>query len=137
MELFYSIYWVPVLVSTIAYYILGGIWFSPSFFQKQYDEAMDFTRKNWKPDGKFFWGPLVGCFVISLATSIILINIRPVSLLETIAIGLVLGLGFALSISLINSITPKVRSPLLLGLITGTYHTLGIILTSIVTFFFI
>lgn len=129
-----NINFLAVVVASISYYVLGGVWFSPKFFQKKYDEALGFERKNWKPDLKFFLGPLIGCFVISFTTAIVVTSLSLDNLSEFVFYGLVLGIGFTLSTSLINAITPKVHKPLGLGLITGIYHTLGIVLSAVIIY---
>ena len=49
-----------------------------------------------------------------------------------IMFGIIVGVGYAGSVSFVNAITPKTPQPFLQGAITGVYHTLGIILTAVI-----
>lgn len=43
-----DISWVAVAVATVAYFLLGGLWFSPFIFGQHYDNAIGFDRpKEW------------------------------------------------------------------------------------------
>jgi len=125
--------WLAIILATSAYFILGGLWFAPFAFRKLWDRAIGFSRpEEWKPSAKFFAGPLIGCFTASIATSMLISALNIDSYIEAVILGLIVGIGYAGSVSFVNAITPTNPHPFLLGAVTGIYHLLGVILVAII-----
>jgi hypothetical protein len=53
-----------------------------------------------------------------------------------VLLGIIVGIGYAASISVNNAVTPHTPRPFRLGAITGGYHVVGIVIVStiVVTF---
>jgi len=125
--------WLAILLSTVAYFILGGLWFAPFLFGKLWHQAIGFEKpKGWKPTTKYYVGPLLGCFVASVATAILVTAFNTHSYNEAMILGFIVGVGYAGSVSFVNAITPKTPRPFLQGAIVGSYHVLGIILAAVI-----
>lgn len=130
-----NINWFAVLVSTIAYFILGGFWYWRPIFGKHYDDALGFERPdNWKWTRIYFTVPFLSCFLASIGISVLINAIKLSSLTETIIFGVAIGICFAIAISLVNAVTPKMAKPIKYGLITGVYHTIGMTITAIIIY---
>ena len=128
-----QINWLAVILATVAYFILGGLWFAPFLFGKLWHKAIGFEKpKDWKPTAKYYLGPLIGGFVISFATAILIRFFAIHNYTEAIVLGLIVGIGYAGSVSFVNAITPKTLKPFVQGAIVGVYHTLSIVLTAII-----
>lgn len=83
-----------ILIAGVAYFVLGGLWFTP-LFGKQWDNAVGFERPiRWRPSTIYYIGPLAGCLVVSFAMSILFNIAQPESLQKAVALGLVCGVGF-------------------------------------------
>ncbi|MBP9812695.1 DUF1761 domain-containing protein [Candidatus Gracilibacteria bacterium] len=126
--------WGIILLATIAYFILGALWFTP-LFGGLYDRAIGFDRTKQKKWPMIYYiGPLFGCAIGALAMALISEFIQPKSLFDASILGFIIGIGFALPISTVNAITPKMEQPILFGLVTGGYHTVGLTLVSILLY---
>lgn len=131
----FEINWTGVFLATLVYYLLGALWFSPIGFQKKWDRAIGFQRvKGWKPDYRYFLFPLLSSAMVSISMALLQKNLLVESFGQSVCLGLVTGLGFALSISLTNAITPKKKNPILFGLLTGFYHVFGIVTVSAIVY---
>lgn len=130
-----DINWLAVAVATVAYFLLGGLWFSPFVFSKHYDKAIGFDRlRNWKWTSIYFIGPFLGCLLASFAIAVLTNTLNINSTTQAITFGLVAGLGISSSVSFVNAITPKMPLPILFGLITGMYHLVGITIATIIIY---
>lgn len=132
---FSGINWGAILVATFFYFILGGIWFAPFAFQKPWDAGFGFIRpKDWKPTPSFFTIPFIGCFVICLATDVLLRATHVGDLNSAIILGLLVSVGYVASTTSIMSIAPTIPKPFNLALVVATYHILGILAVSVILF---
>lgn len=123
--------WLAIILATVVYYILGGLWFSQILFGKAWDESIGFDRRNdWKFGPVFYVGPLIGCLLTSIATAILVHALDVRSLGDAVLLGLITGIGYAGAVSGTNAITPTNPRPLLHGIINGAYHLLGIVIVS-------
>ena len=120
----------------LAYFALGGLWFTP-FFGKQWDKAVGFNRPTkWRPSAIYYIAPLLGCLVVSFAISALFSMLKPESTQNALMLGLVCGLGFGAAITSVNAVSPNMPHPGLYATVTGSYHTVGIVLVSAIQHFF-
>lgn len=126
--------WLAITLATLVYFILGAIWFTP-LFGKAYDKALDSKRaKGQKWPLIYYVGPFLSALVTTVATAILL-NALNISLMQdALLLGLIVGVGYAASVSFNNAINPKTPRPLLYGTVTGGYHIVGIVIVSAVIF---
>jgi hypothetical protein len=117
---------MPILVSGLAYYLLGALWFSPLLFQNQWDRALGFERPpGWKPSLAYYLGPLLGCISVAFATYLWAQTSHSESWERITGIGFHVGLLVSLPITLTNAISPKTANPWLFTAVVGTYHVVG------------
>ena len=127
--------WLAIIAGGGVYFMLGGLWFSAIAFEKVWDKAIGFDRpKKWKPSTIYYVGPLVGCLAAALATAILIYAIDVESYAEAVVLGLTAGLGYAVSTTTTNAISPRTPHPLLFAGLVGSYHTIGIIIASTIIF---
>ena len=125
---------LTVLVAGFAYFVLGGLWFTP-LFGKQWDQAVGFDRPvKWRPSAIYYIAPLVGCIVGALATAYLMQLIKPGSFQSALLIGLVVGLGYGTTITSVNAISPNIPKPGLYAAVTGSYHMAGLVLCSAIIY---
>lgn len=125
--------WGGIAAGTLAYFVLGAPWFAPFGFGKLWDRALGFERPaGMKFPPLYYVGPLLGCFVATVAMAVLL-NAMGIEAKDEAAIfGLITGVGVAGSVSFVNAITPKVPKPFLYGAVTGGYHAVGLVLASVI-----
>lgn len=127
--------WLAILVSTVVYFMMGALWFARFGFGRIWDRALGFDRPHgWKPAPLYYIGPLMGSLVATLATATLIYAFDITTAGDAVMLGLVVGIGYAGMASVVNAITPNIPKPLLLGAVTGAYHTLCITLAALVLF---
>jgi len=123
-----------VFAAGVAYFALGGLWFTP-LFGKHWDKAVGFERPpKWRPSTVYYIGPLAGCLVAAFATSQLVRLTNAESFSSFLAVGLIVGLGYGASITAVNAISPNMHNPGLYALVTGSYHLIGLLLCSSVLY---
>jgi Protein of unknown function (DUF1761) len=125
---------LPELAACFAYFALGGLWFTP-LFGKFWDKAVGFTRPpKWRPAAVYYIGPLLGCLAAALATSLLAQWAQATTLKDYLFVGLTVGLGYGAAITSVNAIAPNMPRPGLYAAVVGTYHLVGLLLTSSVLY---
>jgi hypothetical protein len=123
---------LPIAAAGLAYFALGGLWFTP-LFGRQWDQAVGFDRPaRWRPPPVYYVGPLVGCLVAAAATAFLIEATNARSLGECLRVGAVVGGGYGLSVTATNAIAPNMPKPGLYAAVVGAYHWLGMIVCSAV-----
>ena len=133
-EIFSHLNWWAILVASLAYFILGAIWYSKALFGSKWAQLVKLDMSN--PDLKKGMGKMMaGTFVLILivcfgqALLIQMINFND-NFLYGIKLGLLTGLCFAttaLSISYVYE-----SKPTNLYLINNGYHVVGHIVAAII-----
>lgn len=134
-DVFGDLNWLAVVAAGLAYYVLGGLWFSQGIFGKAWDKAIGFDRpKDWQVTPRYYIGPLIGCLATALALAVLAQALGVNLFNEAVSLGLIVGVGVAGAVTFTNAITPRTPRPLVFAVITGTYHVLGIVLASTMLF---
>lgn len=127
-----DINWLAVAAAAVAYYVLGGLWFTP-LFGRAWDRSVGFQRP---PKHKFppiyYVAPLIGSIVATIATAVLSYALEIEQLSEAALLGLVVGVGYAAAVSFTNAVSPSMKHPLLFAAVTGSYHAAGLILASVI-----
>ena len=123
---------VSTLAAGTAYFVLGGLWFTP-LLGKQWDLAVGFQRPaRWRPGLPYYMVPLAGCLAVALTLGYLLERTAADSLREALMLGLVVGAGVSFSITSVNALAPNMPRPALYAAVTGSYHVLGAMLCAAV-----
>ena len=119
--------WLAILVATIAYFMLGALWYSKALFGTKWARLLKIDTSN--PDlRKGMGGMMISTFVLilivcfGLETLIVKVNFAQ-ELSYGIKMGLLTGLAFATTAVSINYVYE--RKPTNLYLITNGYHVVG------------
>lgn len=126
--------WLAVIVSALAIFALGSLWFMPKVFGNAWMRSIDWTPD---PDEKgnpvMYALALVSGFVIALAVAMVAEATGTDSLGEGIVLAIVLGIGIAAAVIFITSVfSPKTPKPWTWFAIMGAYYFVGIVITSII-----
>jgi Protein of unknown function (DUF1761) len=120
------------IVAGLAYFALGGLWFTP-LFGKAWDKAVGFDRPpRWRPAAAYYLGPLVGCVVVAFATQALLNISGADSLDRKLLVAGIAGVGFSACVTTVNAISPNVPRPALYAAVVGSYHVVGTLLCAVV-----
>lgn len=126
-DFFSHVNWLAVLVATVAYFMLGALWYSKALFGSVWARLVKLDMNN--PDlKKGMGGMMVSTFLLMLVVSfgleilIVKINFAQDFMLG-IKLGLWTGLAFATTAVSINYVYE--RRPSTLYLINNGYHVIG------------
>jgi Protein of unknown function (DUF1761) len=127
-----EINWLAVLVSTIVFAVLGGLYFS-AIVAKPYAVALGNENKDLpKPGPIFIVGPLVSSLVVVITSAVLLKALSIGSLGDGIAFGLIVGIGYLVAQTFNIAINPNFPRPILYGLINAPYFIVCTVVASII-----
>jgi uncharacterized protein DUF1761 len=129
-----DLYWPAVLVATIAYFAVGGLWFSPPVFGKVWVKALGWEeRPEEGPGPSYYIGPFITCLVATIATAMLAGASGSDTVAEGIALGLVTGVGLVGSALFVTGFfDPKKPQPMVWFAVTGSYHLVGLLVASVI-----
>lgn len=119
---------LAVTTAGLAYFALGGLWFTP-LFGRQWDAAVGFERPpKWRPAAIYYVGPLLGCLLAAGATAHLADIMRLHGFGDHLQLGAVAGIGYGATITAVNAISPNMPRPGLYAAVVGSYHAVGLTL---------
>ena len=132
MQTITHINYAAVLVSALAYYGLGRLWYSRRFFAEPWLEALNLNPDEMKkgPSWPSKVAIFISAFVISFAMAALVVMTGCFSIRGAMLLGLIAAVGFVTGTQLINSLFEK--RPLTLLFINGGYHLAGCIIAAII-----
>jgi hypothetical protein len=133
LEAFAAINWLAVAAATLALYVLGGLWYSPALFGPSWRAGVGFVPPNgWKPGKLLYLAPLAGCFVVTLATALLVTIADAHSATDGVALGIIVGLGYGAAVAGVDATAPSHPRPGTLALIVGAYWAVGLTMVAVI-----
>jgi len=132
-ELFSHINWLAVLVAGIAYFMLGGLWYSKALFGTKWAslQKIDMNDPNMKKGvGAIMFYSFILMLLTAAGLAILIVRAGVMHIDGAVRLGLVTGLLFAVTSVSISFVYEK--KPIALHLITGAYLLLGNIIAAII-----
>lgn len=123
--------WISVSVAFIAYFLLGALWFT-LFFSKQYKISLGRENETLQNRPIFIVGPALCSLVITIASAVLIYALNISSFGDALKFSLLVGIGYLFANTVNIAINPNIPRPILYGLISGTYHLVGILMVSII-----
>lgn len=133
IEIFSQLNWYAVLVATLAYFILGALWYSKMLFGAKWAGLvkLDMNDPNLKKGmGKMMAGSFVLMLVACTGIALLVERFDFESLESGIKLGLLTGLCFATTAVSITYIYEN--KPGGLYLITNGYHLVGHVIAAVI-----
>ena len=127
--------WLAVVVATLAYFVLGGIWYAPPVLGNVWMKAagLETPADGGGPGAVIYVAPLVGAFIASVATAMLAAATGSDTVDEGVVLGLVVGIGYAASLFTVTaafeSNKPQAST---WAVITGGYHVAGLVLSAVI-----
>jgi hypothetical protein len=133
LESLAAINWVAVAAATVALYLLGGLWYSPALFGSKWRAGVGFDPPDgWKPGKLLYLAPLAGCFLVTVATALLVTIADAHSATDGVALGLIVGLGYGAAVAGVDATAPSHPRPGTLALIVGAYWTIGLTMVAVI-----
>lgn len=123
--------WLSVALAFIAYFFLGALWFT-TLFSKAYKVSLGRDNETLPNKIIFIAGPALCCLVITLASAILIAALNIQTFGDALAFSIVVGVGYLFANTVNIAINPNIPKPILYGIISGSYHFLGILLVSVI-----
>ena len=131
-EFLSNLNWLHILVATVAYFMLGAVWYS-FLFQKKWIEYQGIDMNN--PNAKKGVGGIMAFtfileFLVTIGIAILIYRLGLSGLMSGIKLGLFTGIlfsGIAIAISYLYQMKPTS-----LSMIDGGYHTVGQIIAAVI-----
>jgi len=128
---FLHVHWPAVIVSAIAIFILGGLWYSKALFATKWIALMGITEEQMKakpsaPMPVLLLQALICSFLISLVLALIINHFPPYHPLHGALAGFACWLGFAASTSYATAVFSL--QPKALWLINSGYNLVSFVM---------
>ena len=134
-DLLGDVKWLAVILAALAYFVIGAIWYAPPVLGKAWMTAggMEMPADGQRPGPAIYIVPLIGSVLSAIALGMIAVASRTDTIGEGIVLGLVVGIGFAISISLVTA-TFESNKPnaMAWGAINAGYHLVGNVVAAII-----
>ncbi|KUJ62980.1 hypothetical protein AR687_06190 [Flavobacteriaceae bacterium CRH] len=121
--------WISVLLAFVAYFLLGALWFT-LFFSKSYKKSLGRENEILENKPIFIVGPALCTLVITIASAILVYALNISSLKDGFGFSLLIGIGFLVANTVNIAINPNIPRPILYGIISGSYHLMGILIVN-------
>ncbi|WP_375460795.1 DUF1761 domain-containing protein [uncultured Enterovirga sp.] len=132
IEAFSQVNWPAVIVASIAHFALGGVWFM-ALFGKQYALALGIAdRAPQKPGLLFIVGPFV-CSALNIATTALLLRALGIANYgDALLLGLVVGVGYLVAMTVNIAINPLFPRPFQYALINAPMFVIGSLMSCVI-----
>ncbi len=133
-DVFTDLNWPAVVAAALAFFALGGLWYSPPLFGKAWQRSMGWEMpEGQRPGPAYYIGPLITCLIATVAVSMIARATGSDGVLDGIVLGLVVGIGIAGSVLAVTGLfDPKKADPRTWAAIAIGYQVIGLVIASII-----
>jgi hypothetical protein len=119
-----SIHWLPVIVSAVAVFAIGALWYSPALFGKAWVRAHGYTPEKIQAMrasmGRSYAVSFVCYLVMAAAMSVLIGRMDIIYVRGGVKLGALIGVGFAATIGLTANMFSE--KPLATYLIDAAYQ---------------
>jgi hypothetical protein len=123
--------WISVLLAFVAYFFLGALWFT-LLFNKQYKISLGRDHETLPNKTIFIVGPALCTLVITIVTAVLIYALNIQSFGAALELSLIVGVGYLFANTVNIAINPNIPRPILYGIISGTYHLVGILIAGVI-----
>ena len=123
-----EINWLAVIVATIPFALLGGLYFS-AIIPKQYAAAVGTPAKQ---GALFIAGPIVASLVTVITSAVLLEALGVTALGDGIVFGLIVGVGYLVAQTFQIAINPAFARPLFYAALNAPYFVVCTVIASVI-----
>jgi hypothetical protein len=126
--------WLAIVVSGVAYWLLGALWYSPVLLGNAWMRASGIEQSDTEggPGPVIYLAPLIGYLVSAIATGMLAVATHSTTFADGIVLGLVVGIGYTTVITAISAVfSPKMPAAATWFWITASFNLLGLLITGV------
>jgi hypothetical protein len=123
--------WISVSLAFVAYFLLGALWFT-LLFSKPYKISLGRENETLENKPIFIIGPAFCTLVITITSAILIYALGIQSLGGALEFSALVGIGYLVANTVNIAINPNIPRPILYGIISGSYHLVGILIVSMI-----
>jgi hypothetical protein len=126
--------WLAVIVATVAWFALGGLWYARAVFGNVWMRSigMEMPAEGQRPGPGVYLFPLIAYFIASIAIGMLAQATGSTTVGEGIVLGLVIGVGFGVTLYAVESVFGQRPQPGVWFALTAAYQLLGILIASVI-----
>lgn len=126
-----AINWLSVLAAFLLYFGLGPFWYL-FLFPKPYRISLGRSADEpQRANPLYIVGPAVCALIITMTSAVLLQALNVTTYGAAALFAAVVGGGYLVTNTVNIAINPNIPRPFLYGLITGSYHLVGLLLASL------
>lgn len=131
-----SLNWFAVLAATLAYFMLGAVWYAPFAFGALWRAAIGLSQVPEVNTPQVFLVPLAAAFTATVATAALVERLHLERVSQGVQLGACVALCYSAAAVATDAVAPHQPNPLAYALIVGGYHLTGLIgVSAVVTRF--
>jgi Na+/H+ antiporter NhaA len=125
--------WLAILVGAIAWFIIGALWYGPLFGKAwMASTGIDPRASGERPSAAIYVFPLLAYLVATVALAMLAEATGSSTLGHGIILGVVVGVGFGLTLYAVEAVFGSRPKPGSWFLITGAYQLIGVVVASVI-----
>ncbi|MEA5256609.1 DUF1761 domain-containing protein [Arcicella aquatica] len=125
--------WMSVLIAFTLYCFEGALWFT-LLFSKQYKISLGRENETLPNKPIFIIGPAICTLVVTIVSAILMYALNISTWAQMFEFSLLTGIGYLVANTFNIAINPNIPRPILYGIISGSYHLVGILITNSILF---
>jgi hypothetical protein len=137
----YNVNYLAILVASLAFMVLGFLWYSPLLFAKPWTKLMGFDMSSKEKikemqakAGPAYFVSFIGAIVQSTAIAVLSYTLYAQDLGQAVMLGFLLWFGFQAPFSLSGVL--YAQKPLKLWAIDAGYQLVGLMIASVIIYLF-
>jgi len=124
--------YLAVLVATVAWAVLGAIWYAPPVLGRASFRASGWEMPERPPSAVYLVASLLLYFIAALATAWIARETGLESLTDGIVLGLAVGIGYMTVLAAVTAMFERKPHPLGWFLINAPFSLLGLLIVGVI-----
>jgi hypothetical protein len=122
-----NVNWIAAAVAAVVWFVLGAAWYINPFIARKWQESGGIeVPEDQGPDPMVFLYTLIAYFVASVVTAMLAVATGVSSLGEGAALGLTVGVGYALTAAAVTSVYDQKPNPFTWFWINGVFNVIGL-----------
>lgn len=127
IDMFAYVHWLGAAVAAVAWFLMGAAWYIAPPISKRWQAAGGIEiPEGQQPDPKTFAWTFLAYLVATVVTSLLAAGVGVGSIADGAALGLVVGVGYALTAAAVTAIYNQKPQPLAHFWINGVFNVAGL-----------